>query len=197
MLKSILAGAAALALVGSTAVSAQDRSGAPERARWQLSQEDIAAYAAARIAGLKAGLVMTAEQEKHWPAFEAALKDLSRYRSERRAARQAEQPATSPTDRLRRYADALNGYGAVLKKLADAQEPLYNSLDDAQKRRFAVLSRPARQGATWRHRGEQRRQWQRGGYERRGEDGQRGERRHWRGGHERGDRRGFGGEQRL
>ena len=194
MLKFVLAGATALAIVGSTAVSAQPRPGAPERSQRQFSQEDIAAFAAARIAGLKAGLVMTAEQEKHWPAFETALKDLTRYRIDRRAARQAEQPATDPTARLRRYADALNGYGAVLKKLADAQEPLYNSLDDAQKRRFAVLSRPARYRAGQHHRGmRQDRPWQRGGYERRSDDGQSGEHRRGRSWHERGDRRGTSG----
>ena len=31
--------------------------------------------------------------------------------------------------------------GAALKKLADATDPLYKSLDDSQKRRFSVLSR--------------------------------------------------------
>ena len=31
--------------------------------------------------------------------------------------------------------------GTVLKKLADATDPLYRSLDDAQRRRFVMLSR--------------------------------------------------------
>ena len=31
--------------------------------------------------------------------------------------------------------------GAALQKLADATDPLYKSLDDNQKRRFAMLSR--------------------------------------------------------
>jgi hypothetical protein len=34
----------------------------------------------------------------------------------------------------------------VLSRLADAQEPLYNTLDEAQKRRFAILARPMRPG---------------------------------------------------
>ena len=33
---------------------------------------------------------------------------------------------------------------ASLKKLADAAEPLYKSLDDGQKRRFAMLLRGGR-----------------------------------------------------
>ena len=113
MWKTVLAGAAALAIVGSSIVYAQQRDSGSERHRWQPSQEDIAAFAAARIAGLKAGLVLNAEQEKHWPAFEAAIKDLSRYRMEHRAARRNNESSADPTERLRRHADALTGYGTA------------------------------------------------------------------------------------
>jgi len=195
MLKLVLAGVAALAIAGALPATAQQRSDGPGQPRRQFSQEDMAAFAAARIAGLKAGLVMTAEQEKHWPAFEAALQDLTRYRIERRAARQSAEAPKDPTERLRRYADALNGYGAVLKKLADAQEPLYNSLDDAQKRRFAILSRPSRYGAHRHHRGgRHERPWKRGAYERRSDDRSAGEHRRWRHWRDRGDRRAGSGE---
>jgi zinc resistance-associated protein len=160
MWKAVLAGTTALALVGSSIVYAQQRSGDEQRTRWQPSQEDMAAFAAARIAGLKAGLTLNAEQEKHWPAFEAALKDLSRYRAEQRAARRDAQPPADPTERLRRHADRLSGYGAALKKLADAQEPLYSSLDEAQKRRFAILARPmGRGGARQHHHGMRHGMW--------------------------------------
>jgi len=178
MWKLILAGATALAIVGSTAVLAQPRSGTPQQPRWQPSEVDIAAFAAARLAALRAGLVLTPEQEKNWPAFEAALKDLAGYRKDRRAARQAEQPAKDPTERLRRYSDALSGYGTALKKLADAQAPLYDSLDEAQKRRFAILAQPPRSGSGWQHHG------MRGGgphgWQRRGDDGRGGDHRRWR-----------------
>ncbi len=46
-----------------------------------------------------------------------------------------------PIARLRQGADAMTTRAASLKKLADAAEPLYKSLDDGQKRRFAVLLR--------------------------------------------------------
>jgi hypothetical protein len=39
-----------------------------------------------------------------------------------------------------------------LKKLADASEPLYKSLDDGQKRRFAVLLRMGGGGGPGMHR---------------------------------------------
>ena len=37
---------------------------------WQPSAEDISAFMDARIAALKAGLRLTPDQEKNWPAFE-------------------------------------------------------------------------------------------------------------------------------
>ena len=51
-------------------------------------------------------------------------------------------PATNdPVERLRQRATALSESGAALKKLADATDPLYKSLDENQKRRFAILNR--------------------------------------------------------
>ena len=68
----------------------------------------------------------------------------------RGAARRRQCAAARPDAiaRLRQGADAMTTRAASLKKLADAAEPLYKSLDDGQKRRFAVLlhmgGRPAR-----------------------------------------------------
>ena len=36
----------------------------------------------AHFAGLKAGLNLTAEQQKNWPAFEAAIREAARAREE-------------------------------------------------------------------------------------------------------------------
>ena len=41
----------------------------------------------ARVAGLKAGLKLTAEQEKNWPAVETAIRDLAKERADRMATR--------------------------------------------------------------------------------------------------------------
>ena len=48
--------------------------------------------------------------------------------------------------RLRHGADAMTDRAAGLKKLADAAEPLYKSLDDGQKHRFAMLLRMGGRG---------------------------------------------------
>ena len=106
----------------------------------------------ARIAALKAGLRLTPDQEKNWPAFESAVRDMAKARAERWAMRQNEQPPADPVEWLQRRADALGKAAAGLKKLADAEGPLYKSLDDAQKHRFEVLAqglRPHRYFAGW------------------------------------------------
>ena len=159
--KSILAGAMVLALAGGSLVHAQQ---AQERERDQSPQrlqqraDDLAAYGDARIAALKAGLKLTADQEKNWPALEQALKQAAKQRSEQYGAAHASADRQSdPIDRLRNYADDLTTRGATLKSVADAAAPLYQSLDDAQKRRFVRLARfEARQYARDLHRGHHR-----------------------------------------
>jgi hypothetical protein len=118
-----------------------DRDGGP---RWQASPEDRKAFTDARIAALKAGLELTPEQEKNWPAVEAAIRDMAKARADRMAARANEQPPSDPIERLHRRAERLGTMAAGLKKLADAEEPLYKSLDDAQKQRFEILTRALR-----------------------------------------------------
>jgi hypothetical protein len=140
MWKLAIAGVTALAVAGTSLVYAQQ---APrgDHMRRGASQEDVAAFTDARIAALKAGLRLTAEQEKSWPAFETALRDIAKARAERAAARGSNEPRpTDPIERLRRQAEMLTTAGAALKRLADAQEPLYTSLDDSQKHRFEMLA---------------------------------------------------------
>lgn len=146
MWKPILAGSAALAIAGSSLVYAQQREhdGPGNRHRGaSFSQEDRAAFTEARIAALKAGLRLTPDQEKNWPAFENALRDISKMHAEQRTAMQDRRESRSddPVARLRRHAEAMTNAGATLKRLADAQEPLYQSLDDGQKNRFRLLAR--------------------------------------------------------
>jgi len=161
VMKSVLAGMAALALAGGSLVHAQQ---APDRERDQTPEreqqrvEDMAAYGDARIAALKAGLKLTPDQEKNWPALEQALKLAAKQRSEQYAAAHANADRQGdPIVRLRNYADDLTTRGATLKAVADAAAPLYQSLDEAQKRRFVTLARfEARQYARDLHRGHHR-----------------------------------------
>src|SRR6476619_4942342 len=130
-----------LAIAGSTLASAQQPS-APERShRAQLTADDIAAFTDARIAAIKAALKLTPAQEKNWPAVEQALRDNSKERITRREARRAAGQRTDATERLLNRADTLTAQGTALRRLADAEKPLYQSLDEAQKRRFGMAFR--------------------------------------------------------
>ncbi len=164
MKRTIIAATAAALLASATFGLAAPEFKSGERHR--PSPEQIAEFAGAmsdaRIAALKAGLRLTAEQEKLWPALQTALQDASKERIERRAERHAAKADQAKNDaakdesvkgdvakaerpdviaRLRQRADGMVERGEAMKKLADAAAPLYDSLDEAQKRRFGLLFR--------------------------------------------------------
>ena len=89
-------------------------------------------------------LELKPEQEKNWAPVEATIRDMAKAHAERMAARANEQPNSDPVESLHRHAEMLNTVATNLKKLADAEEPLYKSLDDAQKQRFEILSKMLR-----------------------------------------------------
>src|ERR1700742_2674567 len=146
MKKLLLAGVATLAITGSTVVYAQHRPWTHEHKR--LSAEDRAAFADARIAAVHAGLKLTADQEKLWPPVEAAVRDFAKLRIDRANARMkgqenasGQQTPDDPVARLRERADNMAASATALKKIADAADPLYKTLDEGQKRRLAGLTR--------------------------------------------------------
>ena len=142
MWKTVLAGTTALAITGGSLVYAQQGPGGSDRARnWRPNAEDIVALGDARIAAIYAGLKLSAEQEKNWPAVESALRELGKQRSERFAARTSADKPKDPVERLTLRADAMMQNGAALKKLADAAASLYKGLDEGQKNRFVMLAR--------------------------------------------------------
>src|SRR5215469_1290141 len=94
MWKAALAGTAAIAILGSSFVYAQQRGpgqfdrgfdrGGAERFRPNL--DDMHAFVNARLAALHAGLGLNADQEKNWPAFEQASRELAKLRLDRLSA---------------------------------------------------------------------------------------------------------------
>jgi zinc resistance-associated protein len=143
MMRKVVVGATAVMLLASVYAYAQQPGGGRDGGRrWQPRAEDRAAFLDARMAGLHAGLKLTPDQEKSWPAFEQAYRDLAAQRSEEvDALRNGRDRSGDPIQRAQRRADALTRSGAALKRYADAAAPLYQSLDDSQKQRFEVLSR--------------------------------------------------------
>jgi len=154
MWRAILAAMTALMLIGTVSVWAQQRPapGPGPEAQYphrELTPEDRRAFLDARIAALKAGLELTPDQEKNWPTFEQAIRSFAKLRVDHREAMRTATPPADPIERLRRRGEAMTSTGAALKQLADTAQPLYQSLDDGQKRRFQILARHLR--PHWRH----------------------------------------------
>jgi hypothetical protein len=125
---TLLAGAA---LTGSAI--AQDRSRNTEPAANQLADQSDA-----RTARMRADLRLTPEQENNWAGFENAMRDNAKRRADREIALRADRKK-GPVDfiaQMRKGADSMSERSADQKKLADAAQPLFASLNDQQKRRF-------------------------------------------------------------
>lgn len=164
MLKAIFVGTTALTLLGSSLVyaqqtpsaqPAQSTTGAQPSAntgeRHRMTAEERAAFTDARITELKTGLQLTAAQQKLWSTFETTLRDTAKQRSDRFKANQQ-----SEAQRPDRNAAATPEEVAEQKKLATALDPLYKSLDDGQKQKFASMFRVDGEGRHFWFRGGRR-----------------------------------------
>ena len=142
MSKLAIAVAATLCIVGAPPVHAQVMPyGGPAQER--ITEADLKAITERRIDVVKAALQLTPAQQKYWPAVEAAIRgraDARRARLVQLAGYASDQRERTPLELLRDRADALTARGAALKKLVDAWQPLYDSLDDAQRIRLRVLA---------------------------------------------------------
>jgi zinc resistance-associated protein len=112
----------------------------------RFSPEDVEAFTDARIAALRAGLRLSPDQDKLWPAVEDAIRGLVTQRREQmrewresRGQRNDDIPAM-----IRGMADRQAARADGLRKLADSAAPLYATFDDAQKRRLRILIRGLR-----------------------------------------------------
>ena len=151
MLKTIVIGTTALFLTASSianAQSSQTSSPAPQR----LNANDQNTLTDMRVDLVKAALQLTPEQEKYWPAVESAI----RAGAEDRKARIAKIQGTvgmradesrievmrnrDPIAFLQRRSQALAQRSADLDKLAEAWQPLYNTLSQEQRQRMASLA---------------------------------------------------------
>jgi hypothetical protein len=160
MWKPLAVLAAVLVIGGLSVVYAQQQYGRDDDGaiRWhqwhRISAEDRAAFVDARIAALKAGLELTPDQAKNWPAFEQALRDMAQLRAQLRTAREARERSATPTtpfERMTRRADNMMKISAALKHIADTGAPLYQSLDDGQKGRFEKLAHMLRPHRRYMH----------------------------------------------
>lgn len=123
-----------------------------------MTADDRAALLDAKIAALKVGLKLTPAQEKNWGPVEAAIREQAKVRAERFAAWRDKHDKDDGhddfIDRLQRRAERFTTRAADIQKLIGAAKPLYDSLDDGQKRRFVTLLRASAGGHRhWRREG--------------------------------------------
>ena len=145
MWKPVIAATAALALIGSTQVYAQQQGDGHQ----PPNPDRFVRIANARIATIKAGLELTPDQAQKWGPYQQALQDMVQLRVQRIQARQSAQQGNAepkrgggdPFAQVSSRADAMTQSAPLVKKMADAGEPLYQSLSDAQKGRFKMLTR--------------------------------------------------------
>src|SRR6516162_4811905 len=149
MMKIVLLGTTALFLTASSIANAQSAQTSPSAA--PVSAEDQKTLTDLRIDLVKAALQLTPAQEKLWPPVESAI----RARAEDRKARVAKIQETvgrradesraevlrnrDPIAFLQRRSEALAQRSADLDKLAEAWQPLYNTMSQEQRQRMAAL----------------------------------------------------------
>jgi len=106
----------------------------PSAADWKMLTE-------ARIDAVKAALQLTPEQAKLWPPVEEAIRTRGQARYLRlQALMQPGGEHETVIELLRHRADGLAQRSGELKRLADAWQPLYQTLDEAQKLRLRILA---------------------------------------------------------
>jgi hypothetical protein len=150
-MKTLASGALALFVTVSSLAHAQAPSARLERLE-RLTAADVGTLTDARVNVVKTALQLTPDQEKYWPAIEDAIRARAKDRqtrianAEKEAAELRERSPIdvlrdrSPVDFMHRRSDALAKRAADLKNLADAWQPLYQTLSADQKRRMAHLA---------------------------------------------------------
>ena len=105
----------------------------------ELVQRWAEAALDAQLKDMKSSLRLTGDQQGLWGPFESAVKDGAKARVI--AIQKEQSDSLSPMDRLNATADRIAQSTANLKKMVEAAQPLYATLNDAQKHKFITLGR--------------------------------------------------------
>ena len=152
MTKTIVIGMTALILTASSIASAQSPQTSSPATPQRLNVTERNTLTDMRIDLVKAALQLTPEQEKYWPAVESAIRAGAEDRNARLAkiqetvgrrvdeGRMETLRNRDPIAFLQRRSQALAQRSADLDKLAEAWQPLYNTLSQEQRQRMAALA---------------------------------------------------------
>jgi flagellar biosynthesis regulator FlaF len=152
MLKTVVIGTTTLFLTASSIANAQSSQTSSPATPERLNATELNTLTDMRVDLVKAALQLTPEQEKLWPPVESAI----RANAEDRRARIAKVQETvgirgdqsradvmrnrDPIAFLQRRSQALAQRSADLDRLAEAWQPLYNTLSQEQRQRMASLA---------------------------------------------------------
>jgi LTXXQ motif family protein len=111
----------------------------------RLTPDDLKALTDARIAATKDVLKLTPEQTRFWPPVENAIRARAEARHQRierlrHLAEQVREGRADPVEIMRMRAQTLSEKGATLKQLADAWQPLSQTLQPEQKQRLRLAT---------------------------------------------------------
>jgi len=152
MLKTVVIGTTALFLAASSIANAQSSQTSSPATPERLNATDRNTLTDMRVDLVKAALQLTPEQEKYWPAVESAIRAGAEDRRARiskiqeTVGRRADDSRIElmrnrdPIAYLQRRSQALAQRSADLDKLAEAWQPLYNTLSQEQRQRMASLA---------------------------------------------------------
>jgi zinc resistance-associated protein len=152
MMRRFPAGLVICAMLGSTAICSpslaqtapaspsQTNNSPPAQPGPDAMIKTSKAFFDAKLAGLRAGLVLTPEQTPLWAPIETAIRDLAK---EQMAAGHPEDDDNSAKadgpEQLKRTSEQMIQRGQARKALADAAGPLLATLSDDQKERLPKL----------------------------------------------------------
>ncbi|HJY47258.1 MAG TPA: Spy/CpxP family protein refolding chaperone [Stellaceae bacterium] len=154
MLKTVVIGTTALFLTASSIANAQSSQTSSPATPERLNATDQNTLTDMRVDLVKAALQLTPEQEKLWPPVESAIRSNAEdrrgriakiqetvgIRSDQSQSRVEVMRNRDPIAFLQRRSQALAQRSADLDKLAEAWQPLYNTLSKEQRQRMAALA---------------------------------------------------------
>lgn len=161
-LATLATAAAMLAGVGTYAFAQAQAPATPPaaqeqgQARPRLSQDDFNRFVDARIASIKAGLKLSADQEKLWGPVETAIRNAANQRYARMTQFRDNRDQNRSMDFMQRFeqrSTMMNERAQNSSAVATALRPLWNTFSEDQKRIAPRLMREAvGDGLGWRQR---------------------------------------------
>src|SRR5215218_4168378 len=134
MRHGILASIAVILIGGSPALAQQSQSpspaftapqqSTPEQQSTSVKNTADESHSSPRLNFLRESLQLTADQQRHWNAYAAAVQNLAKARRHLRQLAQQRTEVVDPNQAIRQQAQAVGDLSAALSGLASAQEPL-------------------------------------------------------------------------